>query len=235
MYNPNANMGYGYANPPYNQQALDKSLQLVKEAVMGEREDELFYDYLISIAPTQEEKNIIASIRDDEKKHNRMFRQIYKDYTGKDIVGEENVKFEKPTDYVDGISRALFGELKAVEKYREIRSGLPTRRHRDMLFEIITDELKHASKYNYLYTKTMTHHENSMLRNNHINRGRRRNHRPFTLDEWEKVIDPLVHKAQNEQHDSKDIILASILVGAGYDPRSAMRIVDQWESKNKGG
>lgn len=42
------------------------------------------------------------------------------------------------------------GELKAVERYRNIRAGLPNRYYRDMVFEILTDELKHASKYNFI-------------------------------------------------------------------------------------
>jgi hypothetical protein len=44
---------------------LQDALEGVKEAVQGEREDELFYDYLISVATTREEKDIIGSIRDD--------------------------------------------------------------------------------------------------------------------------------------------------------------------------
>lgn len=53
-----------------------QDMTLTKRSVQGEREDELFYQYLISIAPSREEKEIIASIRDDERKHNRIFRQI---------------------------------------------------------------------------------------------------------------------------------------------------------------
>lgn len=141
---------------------LKKSLQLIKEAVEGEREDELFYDYLISIAKDSRDKEIIASIRDDERKHNRMFRKIYKDFTGMDIPMSNDTNFKKPSSYVEGIEMALFGELAAVEKYRVIRQGLPNGPYRDMLFEIITDELKHASKYNYLYTKNRTHNLDSM-------------------------------------------------------------------------
>jgi len=45
-----------YPNPymMYDMSLLEKSLQGIKLAVQGEREDELFYDYLISIAPTEE-------------------------------------------------------------------------------------------------------------------------------------------------------------------------------------
>ena len=137
---------------PMSYKSLQEALALVKDAVTGEREDELFYDYLISEAPSQEEKEIIISIRNDEQKHNRMFRRIYQDFTGQTIVAPGNVTFEKPTSYVDGIRRALFGELGAVERYRNIRAGLPNRYYRDMVFEILTDEQKHASKYNYILT-----------------------------------------------------------------------------------
>ncbi|QEK13335.1 ferritin-like domain-containing protein [Crassaminicella thermophila] len=133
----------------YNTLALQKALSLIKEAVQGEKNDELFYDYLIHIAPTEEEKEIITSIRNDEKKHNKMFRKIYKDFTGQEITGIHE-EFEEPKSYIDGIKKALFSELRAVEKYRSIRANLPTIYYRDMLFEIITDELKHADKYNYI-------------------------------------------------------------------------------------
>lgn len=146
-------MQYGTMNNP---QALQLSLKLIKEAVSDEKTDEAFYNYLISIAPTKEQKDIIASIRDDERKHNKMFRKIYKNFTGVDLPPGKERPFEKPKTYVQGIKKALFGELKAVEKYRVIRQGLPYRNYRDMLFEIITDELKHSAKYNYLYTLNRT-------------------------------------------------------------------------------
>ncbi len=153
---------YGYPYPacipvPRNSMSpsvpscLEDALKLIRESVGSEREDELFYDYLISVAPTQDEKDIIASIRDDERHHNQMFRSIYRDFTGQEVQTTDEETFVKPDNYVDGIKKALFGELKAVEKYRKIRQCLPHGPYRDMLFEIITDELKHASKYNYLF------------------------------------------------------------------------------------
>lgn len=129
---------------------LNEALALVKEAIQGEREDELFYDYLISVAPTKEEKDIIASIRDDERKHTKYFREIYAFYTGKSVPSPSNSAFEKPQSYITGVRKAKFGELGAVERYRDIRAGIPDRYYRDMVFEILTDELKHAHKYDYI-------------------------------------------------------------------------------------
>ncbi|MCY6372038.1 DUF5661 family protein [Clostridium ganghwense] len=147
------NMPYmvpGYCGRPMSYKTLEKSLMLIRDAVQDEREDELFYDYLISVAPTQEEKEIIASIRDDERKHNKMFREIYKAFTGQKITTPKDIEFKKSKSYIDGIKKALFGELAAVERYRDIRAGMPNRYYRDMVFEILTDQLKHANKYNYI-------------------------------------------------------------------------------------
>ncbi|KEH88738.1 MULTISPECIES: ferritin-like domain-containing protein [Clostridium] len=137
---------------PYNnnQEKLKEALSLIKSSVSGEKEDEMFYDYLISLAPTDKQKDIIITIRDDERKHNKMFRNIYKDITGKDVVIEKEEKFVEPKSYIAGVEKALFGELSAVEKYRKIMADLPYTMYRDMVFEIITDEIKHAIKYNYI-------------------------------------------------------------------------------------
>ncbi|MDP4144922.1 MAG: cytochrome b5 domain-containing protein [Bacillota bacterium] len=141
---------YRVSPPRKSYKTLQEALVLVRNAVQGEREDELFYDYLISAAPTQEEKDIITTIRDDERKHNRYFREIYRFYTGQNVTSPANVNFERPKSYIDGIKRAKFGELGAVERYRDIRAGLPDEYYRDMVFEILTDELKHAHKYDYI-------------------------------------------------------------------------------------
>ncbi len=129
---------------------IDEALALVKEAIQGEREDELFYDYLLSLTPTKEENDIITSIRDDERKHNKYFKEIYSFYTGKIAPSQSNVTFEKPQSYIEGIKKSKLGELAAVEKYRDIIAGIPDRYHRDMVFEILTDELKHSHKYDYI-------------------------------------------------------------------------------------
>lgn len=140
---------YPWANYWISQECLN----LMRRAVAGETADRMFYDYLISVAPTPKEKEIIAGIRDDELKHFGMFRQIYRAFTGQYPTPLGSEDFERPDSYCDGVQRALFGELNAVELYRQIYFCLPTQRYRDMLFEIITDEIEHAAKYNYLYAK----------------------------------------------------------------------------------
>ncbi len=213
----------------YNTQ-LQEALVRVKEAVQGEREDELFYDYLISMAPTMEEKEIITSIRDDERRHNREFRRIYKDFTGMEVpVGEEET-FERPESYIDGIKKALFGELRAVERYRDIRRALGMGPQRDVLFDIITDELKHSSKYNYLFTL------NTGMESPSMNRRSMQDTSKFTPDDWVRYITPLVTRALaeakegiNPEHLYQEFILSGVLVGLGKTPQEAIEQVEEWE------
>ncbi|MBC8079790.1 MAG: ferritin-like domain-containing protein [Gorillibacterium sp.] len=134
----------------------EQAIGLMMEAVQGERADELFYDELIKLAPNREQASIITSIRNDERGHNQMFRQMYQKLTGREITGMNHEDHKPVKTYIDGLQQALMGELAAVEKYRRIWFGLPEGIYRDTLYGIILDELKHASKYNYLITLNLT-------------------------------------------------------------------------------
>jgi len=139
---------YGYVN--HNQEMI---LNMILQSISGERSDELFYQQLIQLAPTETDKKIIIGIRDDERKHNQMFRYIYQQLTCSiPYVSENMEQIETVTNYLEGIEKALLGELKAFEKYRTIYLNIQPQ-FRDMLFEIMTDEIKHASYYNYLFAK----------------------------------------------------------------------------------
>ncbi len=150
--------GYPYveyrylATYPYvSNYAYPGALKLIVEAVNSEREDELFYDYLLSVAPPGQ-REIITDIRNDERKHARAFRELYWEVTGEEIPPTQGEEFEVPASYCQGITRALFGELAAVEKYRKILFGFEFLPYRNLITEIYTDELKHAAKWNYLFS-----------------------------------------------------------------------------------
>lgn len=131
--------------------AYRKALELIVDGINSEREDELFYDYLLSVAP-MDQRDVITSIRDDERKHNKLFRELYWELTGEQVPPAPEPDFERPSNYCEGLTRALFGELGAVEKYRQILFGLEFLPYRNIITEIYTDELKHANKWNYLFT-----------------------------------------------------------------------------------
>ncbi|PPK79607.1 rubrerythrin [Lacrimispora xylanisolvens] len=134
-------------------QNLPNALDLIQQALAGETEDRLFYSWLIENAPSDEDKQIISGIRDNEIGHYALFRQLYSEITGvmpQQVQGEQ---FVIPESYCAGLSRALLGEQNAVVKYRNILYAMEFREHINMMIEIITDELRHGILYSYLYTK----------------------------------------------------------------------------------
>lgn len=135
--------------------ALNESLRLVKEAVESKKNFEPFYDFLICAAPTEQERNIIISIRDDKIKHDKIFIKIYRDFTGIQLDVTVDKTFKTSESYIINIKRGLFEALKDVERDRKIRKGLPQRYYRDMLFETITDEFKHANEYNFILSENL--------------------------------------------------------------------------------
>lgn len=131
-------------------------LELIKDSVNSEREDEAFYDFLIASAPSAEDKRIIESIRNDERHHNELLRKVYLELTGISLQKNSNpVEPEYNLPYIKGLEQALMGELTAVERYRKILASMEDRNRYNTLMEIMTDELKHAAKYNFLITKNM--------------------------------------------------------------------------------
>lgn len=160
MYNPylgfndnNARSSEPVPVNTYNEEiiTLNQAIELIRTSVGDEKEDELFYDNLIKQAPTEKEKEIIRSIRDDERKHNQILRELYYNFTGQVIPAATlPVNTENKLSYKEQLEKALFGELNAVVRYRRIMGTMPSGNSYTLLMSIMTDELRHASKYNFL-------------------------------------------------------------------------------------
>lgn len=148
---------YGYNRQPnqtngYNEIiTLTEAINLIRQSIEDEKEDEMFYNKLLKQAKTNNEKEIITSIRNDEIKHNQILKEIYYNFTGQ-IVKPTNYipNMNTSLSYKDNLEKALFGELKAVTKYRKILGTMPSGNNYILLMSIMTDELTHANKYNYL-------------------------------------------------------------------------------------
>lgn len=132
---------------------MSSALRLIQEAVAGETEDRMFYQFLIDNAPSQEDREIIAGIRDDEISHFELFRYVYYQLTGQTLPPPMPSTLIAPATYCDGVAQAIRGEQNAVRKYRQILFALQDRQLINILTGIITDEIRHGSLYNYLYTR----------------------------------------------------------------------------------
>ncbi len=126
-------------------------LDLLIEAMKDERHDRVKYKMMMDMAKTDKEREQIKYAYEDEGKHYKMFQYIYYQLTG-DQIDIPIPEVEKYDNLTDAVESSINGELEAVELYRKIQSLLPTIGLRDMLFEIITDEQEHATRFTYLYS-----------------------------------------------------------------------------------
>lgn len=151
------NYTYDWIYPNPNQ--LQNSIKLIEKSIESEKKDSIFFQWLIENIPvsqlspkeTKKIQGIIESIRDDELRHNQMYKNMYYQITGMKIQLEEKI-FIPPAGFKDGISDAMMRELNDVKVYCEIMEGLSSLYYRDQVFHILSDELRHGSLYNYIYT-----------------------------------------------------------------------------------
>lgn len=134
---------------------LNQLITGVKNSVGNEKEDEIMYTALAEMAPNDEQKEIIISIKDNEIIHNKIFRKIFTELTG--VVLQENTMNAMNTttnnkSYIDMLKDAFMGELAAIERYRELLAYAPNMEIYSMIMYVMTDEIRHAFKYNYLMT-----------------------------------------------------------------------------------
>lgn len=133
-----------------NMQPKMKLLDMIKEAMKDEKHDNKKYKMMMEMTENREIRDNIRYAYEDEAKHYRMFQDIYEDLAGENI--EIPVpKVELADRFVDNVKSSIQGELAAPELYRDIRAMLTTKKHRDMLYEIITDEQEHAARFIYIY------------------------------------------------------------------------------------
>ena len=135
----------------YYENCDKRLLELLREAMKDERHDHKKYKNMMEMT---DNKDIIRQINfayEDEGKHYRMFQNIYEHLTEQeaDIPVPEVEKYNR---LVDAVKSSIDDELEAVELYRHIKAMLRSKRHRDMVYEIITDEQEHATRFVYIYS-----------------------------------------------------------------------------------
>ena len=132
---------------------LNQLINEVKNSVGNEKDDEIMYSAMAKMAPNDEQRDIINDIKGNEMIHNKIFRKIFTELTG--VVLPENTMDTATTatmnkSYPDMLKEAFSGELKAIERYRELLAYAPNMEIYSMIMYVMTDEIRHALKYNYL-------------------------------------------------------------------------------------
>ncbi len=140
---------------------ISADTQTVSDMLIDAVKDEA-HDYAKYMAISKKIENptdaeTVKSIAYDEYKHKRIFEEIFKALTGTYPTAETtNAATDTGEDeltMLETLTNSFFGELEAVEMYREIMSAFANNNIRELVFEVITDEQTHADILNYLMPK----------------------------------------------------------------------------------
>ena len=144
-----------------------KIVQMLLMAMKNELEDKNYYNALSKKINNKQDAEIINQISLDEQKHYKYLYEIYKktisswDNSSYDLDQENllnNLKKdlkdpELSDNILDDFTNSMLDELDTVEFYRRLLFLFLDLQIKDMLYEIITDEQAHATKFSYLFSK----------------------------------------------------------------------------------
>lgn len=134
---------------PY--QALQESLHAIQEAVADESNAEKFYRKLLELAPSEEDRSVVSSIRDNEREHLQLLREIYSAFTGSQVpVSAPTTEYKEPASYKEGLKSAIFKKWRTNQTAGQILAAMPTGYYQNLLAKIAVDNVTMVSKLNYL-------------------------------------------------------------------------------------
>lgn len=160
-YNNCLNSPYKYNYSKINRnnkisEDLKEAIVVIKKMIENFKNDKEMYGLLVELTNNDEDIKLIKSIMEDEKRHNKILKELYFELTGNKITESRDNQFEdNMLNYRKNLQKSLEKELDELTKYRKVMAVMPDKNKSLALMEIITNKLKHASLYNFLIAKNM--------------------------------------------------------------------------------
>jgi rubrerythrin len=133
-----------------------KILDIIAAAYEDEMESTTYYRKLHKLTKDPNDKETLRIICMDEHKHARYFSDIYKKLTGNSIEKKQVSQRPISLSLIEEYEKAMNKAIEAVEFYRRIYFGFANQEIRDILFEVISDEMIMVSKLEHLFHKCKT-------------------------------------------------------------------------------
>ena len=131
----------------------EEAVQQIRMQERQEKENQLFYDSMIRNAPKKKKKKVLREIKEDGRKHIKILNDLYNKFTNRRLNTEEikSLPEEKAKlSYREQLLRGLNNQLDDVVTNRRILGAMPDNESYTLMMSIMTDNLKNASRFNYL-------------------------------------------------------------------------------------
>lgn len=139
-----------YSGMTHTSMAYEQWIAELAAAINGEYSAIACYERIAGLVPTEEARNRILEIRQDEIRHFHEFAQIYTSLTGRQPVPQ--ITEACPNDYAAGLRFAFQDEQETVDRYLDMADRAPDARIRDQFKRAAADEQHHAVWFLYFMT-----------------------------------------------------------------------------------
>lgn len=141
-----------YETNEYMLRQQTKMVSNLEKAINGEYSAIQCYAKLAEMAPSDMAKERIREIRNDEKRHLKVFSQLYTSLTGNQP--KPQITEECPDTYKKGLDFAFKDEQEAVDTYLTAADAATNWYVKDAFRRAAADEQHHAVWFHYLMTTT---------------------------------------------------------------------------------
>ncbi|GAX90173.1 ferritin family protein [Effusibacillus lacus] len=126
-------------------------VEAIERAINGEHNAIRIYGRLAELAPNNDFRQIVQTIRNDEEMHFKQFSDIYSRLTG----GREP-KLEKqplPNKFIEGVEESIRDELEDSKFYQTLSEMTDNPAIQRVFLNASHDEARHATWFSYIWNK----------------------------------------------------------------------------------
>ncbi len=121
----------------------EKSLELLSQALMGQRRAVRCYELIAAAAADPRDKDLLLAIRREERRHYYLLEGMYEDICGH-AYHQTRVSLSLPRVYGQMLKTALCDKLAAIDFYEALLPELQCVKNQELLAMIISDQKEHA-------------------------------------------------------------------------------------------
>ena len=121
----------------------DDLLTMIFAAMQAQRRSVRVYELMANAAGDTRDKEMLRTIRREERRHYYFLEGIYEDLTG-EAAQPQKVAISLPKNFVDMLKTAICDKLEVIDHLEKIRAATRCARHQELLLLIISDQKEHA-------------------------------------------------------------------------------------------
>jgi len=118
-------------------------IEMLNAAMQAQRRSVRIYEIMANAAIGAKDKDMLRTIRREERRHYYLLEGIFEDLTGEAVLPQRPA-LSMPKYFPDMLKTAICDKLEVIDHLELIRSEMNCVRQRDLLDIIISDQKEHA-------------------------------------------------------------------------------------------